>query len=102
MYCVEVMTTLHINRISSRVLLTLSVVAFVTVLTGYFQRPQRDEGTSAHIFQLAIAALMPTLIIFLMTANWKQPVRSLRLLAFAGTLLTGAFGALYYLEHYFW
>jgi hypothetical protein len=40
----------QINRISGRVLMALSLLAFVTVLTGYAQAPQADEGTGAHIF----------------------------------------------------
>jgi heme/copper-type cytochrome/quinol oxidase subunit 4 len=96
------MTTYNVNRISGRILVALSTVAFATVLTGYLQQPQLDEGAGAHIFQLSVVALMPTLVVFLTTADWKEPRRSLGLLATAGTLLVAAFGALYYLEHYFW
>jgi Na+/proline symporter len=96
------MTTRTINLLSSKALLGLSIVALVTVLTGYLQQPQPDEGAAAHIFQLSIIALMPTLLVFVVTANWKEPSRNLRPLGIAATLLVGAFCALYYLEHYFW
>ena len=48
----------RINRISGNVLIVLSVVALLTVLSGYAQPPQPDEGTGAHIFQLSIVALV--------------------------------------------
>jgi hypothetical protein len=75
-------------------------VALLTVLSGYLQPPQRDEGWGAHIFQLTIVLLAPTLVFFLATADWKQPVRSARPLALPAAALVLAFGALFYLEHY--
>jgi hypothetical protein len=92
----------QINRISGRVLIVLSLIAFVTVLTGYAQAPQPDEGTAAHIFQLAIVAVAPTILLFLFSADWRQPRRSAKPLAIPGVALVLAFGALYYLEHYWW
>ena len=88
------------NRISGRIVIVLSFVALVTVLTGYFQPPQADEGAAAHIFQLAIVALVPAILIFLATADWSQPWRRARFLATPSAALILAFGALYYLEHY--
>ena len=90
----------QINRVSSRVILVLSLTALLTVASGYFQPPQPDEGTAAHIFQLAIVALVPMIALFLATADWRQPWRSARPLAFPAAALVLAFGALYYLEHY--
>jgi len=88
------------NRVSGILLIGLSVVALLTVVSGFFQPPQPDEGAAAHIFQLSIAALVPALYIFLATADWKQPLRSARVLAFSAASLVLAFSALYYLEHY--
>ena len=96
------MTGEQINRLSGKGLIVLSLIALVTVLTGYFQPPQPDEGTAAHIFQLSIVALIPTIMLFLATADWKQPSRSARPLAVAGVALVIAFAALYYLEHYYY
>ncbi len=96
------METQHINRISGRVLITLSLIAFVTVLTGYAQAPLPDEGTGAHIFQLAILAIVPTILLFLVSADWRQPRRSAKPLAISSAALVLAFAALYYLEHYWW
>jgi hypothetical protein len=90
----------QINRVSSKVILVLSLTALLTVITGYFQPPQPDEGTGAHIFQLCIVLLMPTILLFLATADWKRPLRNARALALPAVALVIAFGALYYLEHY--
>ncbi len=90
----------QLNRISSKVILVLSLIALLTVLSGYFQPPQPDEGAAAHIFQLAIVALVPTILLFLLTADWKQPWRTARPLALPAAALVLAFAALYYLEHY--
>jgi hypothetical protein len=93
----------QINRVTGKVVIGLSVTALLTVLSGYTQPPgppELDEGTAAHIFQLSIAALVPMILLFLATADWKQPLRSARPLAFPAAALVLAFGALYYLEHY--
>jgi energy-coupling factor transporter transmembrane protein EcfT len=89
-----------INRVSSKILIVLSLIALLAVLSGYMQPPQPDEGTAAHIFQLSIVALVPMALLFFATANWKQPFRSVRPLVFPAAALLLAFGALYYLEHY--
>jgi hypothetical protein len=88
-----------INAMSGRIAIALSLVALLSVLSGYFQPPQPDEGTAAHIFQLSIAALVPVILAFLATANWRRPWPSVRPLALPGATLALAFGALYYLEH---
>ena len=93
----------QINRISGKIVIVLSLTALLTVLSGYIQPPhppELDEGTAAHIFQLSIVALVPMILLFLATADWKQPLRSARPLAFPAAALALAFGALYYLEHY--
>jgi hypothetical protein len=90
----------QINRVSGKVLIVLCLTALLAVLSGYTQPLQPDEGTAAHIFQLSIAALVPMILLFLATADWRQPLRSARPLAFPAAALVLAFGALYYLEHY--
>ena len=92
----------HINRGSSIALIVLSLIALLDVLLGYTQPPLSDEGTLAHIFQLAIVALVPTGFLFLATADWTQPVRTARRLALPAAAVVLAFGALYYLEHYYY
>ena len=90
----------QLNNISGKVIVVLSLIALLTVISGYFQPPQPDEGAAAHIFQLSIVALVPTILLFLLTADWKQPLRSARPLALPAVALVCAFAALYYLEHY--
>ena len=94
------MTREQINNLSGKVAIWLSVVALACVASGYFQPPQPDEGSAAHIFQLSIVALVPTILLYLVTADWRQPLRSARALAVSGATLAVAFVALYYLEHY--
>jgi drug/metabolite transporter (DMT)-like permease len=92
-----------INRATGILLIVLSLTALLAVLSGYTRPPQPpppDEETAAHIFQLSIVALLPALLLFLATADWKRPLRSARPVAFSGIFLVTAFGALYYLEHY--
>ena len=89
-----------INRISRIASMVLSLVALLTVLSGFTQPPQSDEGSGAHVFQLSIVALVPMLVLFLATAEWKKPLQTLRLLAGPAILLMLAFSSLYCLEHY--
>ena len=90
----------QINRFTGKVLIGLSLTALFAVLSGYTHPPQPDEGAAAHIFQLSILALVPMILVFLATADWRQPLRSVRPLTLPATALLLAFGALYYLEHY--
>ncbi len=92
----------QVNRVSARIILGLSLLAFTVVLIGSTRPPLPDEGALAHIFQLSIAALAPLILLFLATADWKQPARSVRPLAVPAAALVLAFSALYYLEHYFY
>jgi len=97
------MTAQQINRLSAKVIIVLSVLALLTVLSGYThppQPPEPDEGTAAHIFQLSIVAAACSILLFLATADWKQPLRTVRPLAFPAAALALAFAALYYLEHF--
>ncbi len=97
------MTTRQINRLSSRVIIVLSLLALLSVLSGYSHPPQPtepDEGAAAHIFQLSIVAVALSILVFLGTADWKQPLQSIRPLAFPTAALVLAFVALYYLEHF--
>lgn len=94
------MNTEQVNRVCGRILIALSLIALCTVLYGYSQPPQPDEGAPAHIFQLAIVLLVPALLLFFATADWKRPLQSARALLFSAASLLVAFGALYRLEHY--
>ena len=93
----------QINRTSIVGLIVLSLTALLVVLLlGYTQPPMPDEGTGAHLFQLAIVALVPVGLLYLITADWTQPARTVRRLAIPAAVAALAFVALYYLEHYFY
>lgn len=93
----------QINRVSAIGLTVLSLTALLDVLLlGYTRPPLPDEGAGAHIFQLSIVALLPVGLLFLATADFTQPVRTARRLAFPAVVVVLAFAALYYLEHYFY
>lgn len=93
-----------LNRVCGWSLIGLSLAALLSVLSGYLpgHGPSPDEGTAAHIFQLAVVALAPTIVAFLATADWTQPVRQARRLAIPGAAVALAFVALYYLEHVYY
>ncbi len=73
-----------VNRLAIYTAIFLSLVALLAVLSGYTQPPQSDEGTGAHIFQIAIVLLLPAIVTFLATADWQQPGRSARPLIIPG------------------
>lgn len=92
----------RINDYSSRGLLVLSLIALATVAIGFTQQPLPDEGTLAHIFQIAIVLLAPTGLVFLATADWERPLEAIRRLVAPGVATVLALAALYYLEHVFY
>ena len=96
------MRTQQLNRLSGVGLVLLSLTALVVVLWGYAQPPLADEGTGAHIFQLSIVALVPMTVVFVTTADWSRPSRTLWPLAIAVAASVLAFAALYYLEHVYY
>jgi len=95
------MRTQQINRVGGKIINVLSLATLLAVLSGYTQPPQPDEGIAAHIFQLSVVSLVPLIVFFFATADWRQNLRnSARPLAIPAVTLFLAFGALYYLEHY--
>ena len=98
----EIMASEKLNLVSSRVILILSLLALLAVLTGYLE-PRHpaptDEGAGAHVFQIAVALVMMTGLVFLFTVDWRNPLPGARRLVLPGIILVGAFTALYFLEH---
>ena len=100
----------QMNRVSTLGLVVLSLTALMTVLpfalravfTGYIPPPEPDEGTGAHIFQLSVVALVPMGIFFVATAEWTQPIRIARRLAFPAVALILAFAILFYFEQVYY
>ena len=103
----EVVNERRVNQISGNIVLSLSLfvmflVGGATVLTmlGRFNpSPDGDEGTAAHLFQLAIVLLLPAGLTFLATANWRQPGGVAKRLVVPAVALVTAFSTLYYMEH---
>ncbi len=97
----------QMNRVSTIGLIVFSLIALLlllpvaarAVVSGHMPPPDLDEGTAAHIFQLSIVALVPTGIVFLATADWNQPLRIVRRLAFPAVAVVLAFCFLYFWEH---
>jgi hypothetical protein len=99
----EAMNSARVNRISSVVMLVLSLTASVVPwslawLRGFDQPPLEDEGTSAHLFQLSIAALVPVTLIFFATADWARPWPVIRRVAVPAVLVVLSVTALFYYE----
>jgi len=96
-----------INRVSGHVVLGLSIFtmllvvgATVLAMLGKFNpSPDGDEGTAAHLFQLAIVLLVPTGLAYLVTADWRQPLKVAKRLVVPALALVVAFSTLYYMEH---
>lgn len=101
------MTEQRVNRISAHVVLGLSLFAMslvvgATILAslGRFNpSPDGDEGTAAHLFQLAVVLLLPSGLTFLATANWERPLGVVRRLVVPALAIFVAFSTLYYMEH---
>ena len=96
-----------IHRISGRIVLGLALFAMflvvgatVLVKLGKLDpSPGGDEGTGAHLFQLAVVLLLPAGLAFLVTADWSQPAKVVKRLVVPAVALVVAFSTLYYMEH---
>jgi hypothetical protein len=75
------MSQQQINGISGKVIIVLSLIALFAVLSGYFQPPQPDEGSAAHIFQLSIVALVPMILLLDFRARHISNARLITLVA---------------------
>jgi hypothetical protein len=92
------MDALSLNRASFNTLFVLAVLELALVTYGSTQPPQPDEGTAAHLFQLALVLFVGTLGLFMVTADWHEPMRQLRRLAVPMAIIAGALALLFYLE----
>lgn len=96
------MTGETLNRAAARTMVVLSVLAMLLVTTGYFQAPLPDEGAAAHLFQISMLAIAAAFVVFLVTADWTQPLRRMKTLALPLVIVALAFAELYYLENVFY
>ena len=96
-----------INRVSGHVMLGLSLFAMflvggatiIATLGRFNPSPDGDEGTAAHLFQLAIGLLIPAGLAFVVTADWSRPLQVAKRLVVPAVSLVVAFSTLYYMEH---
>lgn len=93
------MNAVRYHRFAQRALVVLSSLALITVLIGFTQPPQPDEGALAHIFQLTVVAFGFTLLGFLATADRMSKRRESRSLIVPAATISAAFVALFCLEH---
>lgn len=92
-------SAIALHLFSFTALLPLLIVVGGGLLRGHLSPPDPDEGTGAHVFQLSIAALLPTGLVFLSTTDWSRPARIVLRLAAPAAFVVLAFGLLYYYEH---
>jgi ABC-type uncharacterized transport system permease subunit len=99
-----------INRATRIGLTVLSLTAFATVLqavvraviSGHVPAPAADEGTAAHIFQLAAVGSIVAGVAVVATTDWTHPWRGLRPLLFPAAALVVAFAVVFYFENIYY
>jgi len=67
------MTVSHLSRVAAVLPLVFSLLAFAIVMANILAGvpPQPDEIASAHVWQLLMAAQVPLVLLFLITADWR-------------------------------
>ena len=63
-----------VNRFATYALLFLAVVPVVVLAGAILQGPQApkdDEGTAAHLFQIAVGLQLPFGLFYAATADWS-------------------------------
>ena len=85
-----------INRILMVAPILFSLLALALVLGNVAAGvlPQQDEGLSAHLFQLLIAAQLPLMLLFLATSDWTRRRRLLLALTVQALAVAAALGSL--------
>jgi len=89
------------------IVLTLSLSAMFLVIGATIftiagrlnPSPDGDEGTLAHLFQIAILLLLPSGIAFIFTADWRRPKKVAKNLILPAVAVVVAFSVLYYMEY---
>ena len=99
----------RLNQASTIALIGFSLTAFAVALplwygmaTGHVPPPTGDEGAAAHMFQLSIAALLPLGLVFVVTADWTQPVQAMRRVVVPSVIVVLALGTVFYLENVYY
>jgi uncharacterized membrane protein len=88
-----------INRICAILPVILSLLAFALVLvavaTGW-GTASNDEGTAAHLFQILIAAQLPIVVAYVVTAEWTWWQKALKPVAMQAAAIALAFAPVGY------
>jgi hypothetical protein len=69
------MTRDGVNRMAGGASIVFALLALAVVTTALvtgFERNLKDEGVSAHLWQLFVAAQLPLILLFLVTADWSR------------------------------
>ena len=92
----SVTTPRGINRILMALPILFSLLALALVLGNVAAGvpPQADEGLSAHLFQLLIAAQLPLVLLFLATSDWTRRTRLILALTVQTLAVAAALGSL--------
>ncbi len=103
------MSVRRIHQVSGWGMTVCSAAALLAVLSAFrigfhplairTQPSLADEGTQAHVFQFALVALVPAMLLHFATSEGKTFGRSARHLAWSALAVMLAFGLLYYYEH---
>jgi len=101
------MSNNSINWVCKYIVLTLSLSAMFLVIGATIftiagrlnPSPDGDEGTLAHLFQIAILLLLPSGIAFIFTADWRRPKKVAKNLILPAVAVVVAFSVLYYMEY---
>src|SRR5262245_24607377 len=94
-----------LHRFSSWAIHVLSLFAACLVVGATVMmklgrlKPSSDAGTAAHLFQLSIALLVPAGLVYLLSADWRRPIRVAMGLVVPAIAVVVAFATLYYMEH---
>ncbi len=96
------------HRASGVAMMGLALLALLLVLSAFrvsfdpfavsTQPPQEDEGLQAHLFQLALLALVPTTLMYLVSADWRKAGSTARPLGIMALLVGAALALLAYAE----
>ena len=97
------MTNPSISRITGYAPVVMSLIALSVLWVGLAEigfdptRYPKDEGSSAHIWQLLIAFQLPIIVLFII-ANWRWFTRTLPVLALQLTLLAANIATVYFFK----
>jgi hypothetical protein len=88
-----------LNRVSGMlppILSAASIALIVFAMTTGWGKGRGDEGAAAHLFQLMMAAQLPLMAVFLVTADWRGQARVFAMLfvqlaAIAAVFAVGAY-----------